>query len=80
MRTPTYETCDRIDITDPILEKRLKKIELTVAPKNAANKNEQQSQRRGQKNVAPGVFPLLDPAKFDTKSRPDNAAILVRGR
>ena len=32
VRTPTYECCDRIDLSDPVLEKRLKKIEVTVTP------------------------------------------------
>ena len=41
VRTPTYECCDRIDLSDPVLEKRLKKIEVTVTPPTMVAANTQ---------------------------------------
>lgn len=81
VRTPTYEPCDKsLEISSEALAKRLKKVELTVTPQksnqNAKNSAGSRQQQQQQKTVTPGVFPLLDPSKFEGKT---NSAIFVRG-
>lgn len=71
--TPTYETCQIIDDSDQLLMKRLKKVEVTVTPqKNTSGKNRRQQQQSFHHG---GVFPLLDPVKFDSK----DSTVLVKG-
>ncbi len=87
VRTPTYEPCTRIDDTDEILRRRMDKIELTITPQKprSVRGGPGESFSRGGSNSAQkkhstrGIFPLLDPEKFRSKGRTDNA-VFVKGR
>ena len=79
VRTPTYGKCENLEETDEIMASRLRKVELTVTPQKQSGKTKQQLQQ-----VSPGVFPLLEPAKFKSASREENAnakrtAVFVKG-
>ena len=88
IRTPTYKEARNIAETNEILEKRLKKVELTVTPQKASKKelghaedetdcDESNCTGTAKANAVPaaicGIFPLLDPAKF-------NASCLTNGK
>ena len=97
VRTPTYKEASNINTTNEILDNRLQKVELTVTPQKVV-KDGDQDQPDGQTDGAvavtsgetvvttPGIFPLLDPAKFNIKvkrrggKRSSASAKLIKGK
>jgi len=75
VQSPTYERCDTLATPIDLLKSRLTKVEVTVSPQKANG-------RRGaaQRQVAPGIFPTLDPSVFE-KRRTDNSstAVFIKG-
>jgi hypothetical protein len=74
VRTPTYEACDRIDITIEILTKRLKSVEFTVKPQKV-----QQNANGNPQTGSTGAFPLMEAARFECSRKSEDSAIFIKG-